>query len=146
MVLVKIGPLEYDIDEYGNIRKRKGQWYIKVFPDKDGYPKVSVTDGSGVTHNEGLHRVQWRAWYGDIPEVMTVDHIDNDKTNSHKDNLQLLTHEENAAKGNAVDWIVTSPDGDEFIINNLARFARENGLHAAHLSNNSYKKWKARKL
>lgn len=146
MVQVKIGPLDYDIDEYGNIKKRRGKGFIKAFLDKDGYPRVSVTDKDGVTYNEGLHRIMWRAWKGPIPDGMTVDHIDDDKTRPHLDNLQLLTAGENAAKGNAEDWLITSPKGEQFIINNLAKFARENGLHASHLASHSYKKWKARKI
>jgi hypothetical protein len=40
----------------------------------------------------------WEQTYGPVPKGMTVDHIDNDKTNDVLENLQLLTGSENARK------------------------------------------------
>ncbi|AXP07768.1 putative HNH nuclease [Sinorhizobium phage phiM6] len=141
---VLIGHLVYDIDEYGNITKLKGIGFLKCFPDKDGYLKIAITSG-GRTHNEFLHRVVYRAFHGEIPEGMTVDHIDNDKTNNHKDNLQLLPADKNAVKGNAKTWNVTTPDGEVIEVYNLEEFCRERELHRGHMQAHTYKGWKARK-
>jgi hypothetical protein len=62
--------------------------------------------------------------------------------------LQLLTPEENAIKGNARNWLVSNPDGEEFEVYNLEQYCRENNLHAGHLREVSkgkllqYKGWK----
>lgn len=143
MIEVIIDEVPYLIDEYGNILKRRGEGFLKVFPDKDGYLKVAIRRGKGrKTHNESLHRIVFRAFHGDIPDGMTVDHIDNNRTNNHKDNLQLLTAEDNAVKGNSKAWIVVSPIGEKFEILNLKKFCRDNGLHASHIITCGYKGWK----
>lgn len=146
MLNVLIGTLEYEVDEYGQILKRRGKGFLTIFPDKDGYLKVSVTDKHKVTHNESLHRVVYRAFNGEIPDGMTVDHIDKDKLNNHKDNLQLMTAGDNSVKGNAQVWLVVSPSGDELVVENLAAFCRENGLHKSHIRTHRSKGYKAYEL
>lgn len=64
---------------------------------------------------------------------MTVDHIDNDKSNNNVDNLQLLTNAENSIKGNAKNWKLINPEGVPVIIYNMEQFCRENKLHAGHM-------------
>lgn len=142
---VNIDGKTYTIDEFGNISKRRGTGFLKCFPDKDGYIRVTVRFSREHTYNEALHRVMYRAWYGEIPDGMTVDHIDNDRSNNHKDNLQLMTAEDNAAKGNAEFWIITSPQGVEEEVYNLAEYCRKNDLHSSHIVTDTYKGWKARK-
>lgn len=149
---VDIGGLKYTIHEDGKIEKRRGKGFLKCFPDKDGYLKVSISRSGNKTYNEALHRVLWRAFKGSIPEGMTVDHIDNDKLHNHVDNYQLLSSENNAIKGNAKKWIVIDPEGQEFMIYNLQKFCKEMNFHKSHLRstanpnspNKSYKGWKAK--
>jgi hypothetical protein len=144
MTVVDLDGREYIIDEWGNISKRRGKGFLKCFPDKDGYIKVTVRFSREHTYNEALHRVVYRAFHGEIPPNMTVDHIDGDKTNNHKDNLQLLEQVDNTIKGNAKNWIVTSPDGIRIQVYNIEKFCRDNNLHSAHIKTHSYKGWKAR--
>lgn len=44
------------------------------------------------------HVLVWLWFKGDIPDGMDLDHIDNDKSNNHISNLQLLTRAENIKK------------------------------------------------
>ena len=132
-IQVMIGPLLYEIEETGLIRKRRGRGYLTLFPDKDGYLKVAVTDKEQKTHNAFVHRLVYEAFHGPIPEGMTVDHKDDNRLNNIPDNLQLLSPEENAIKGNARNWIVTAPDGTVHEVYNLAAFCNENELHAGHM-------------
>lgn len=143
MAQVELGGLLYEIDESGRISKRRGRGFLKCFPDRDGYLKVSITTSNG-TYNEFLHRIVYRTFIGEIPKSMTVDHIDNDKLNNHFSNLQLLNGGENAIKGNALYWVITKPSGEEFVVYNLEEFCRENKLHSRHIASSSYKGWKAR--
>jgi len=46
-----------------------------------------------------LHRQIWVDSYGKIPDGLTIDHINNDKTDNRLENLQLLTRADNSAKG-----------------------------------------------
>lgn len=52
----------------------------------------------GVMRSTGVHRVIWMLHHGPIPSGLDVDHIDNNKTNNHISNLQLLTHGDNMRK------------------------------------------------
>lgn len=124
---------KYEMDEYGNIKKRRGKGFKRCFHDKDGYLKLAVQDEGKRTHNEFIHRLVYKVWNGDIPEGYTVDHDDNDKLNNHKDNLKLLSNKDNVVKGNAKHWTMVSPDGEVVQIYNMNQFCRERGLHAGHM-------------
>ena len=137
---VDIGGLQYLVLGMGAVVKRRGMGYLKMWPDKDGYLKVSITTKNG-TVNEFVHLLVYRAFKGPIPKGMTVDHIDNDKTNNWLDNLQLMPAIDNVIKGNAKWWTIISPDGEEIIVYNLRGFCRINGLHHSHLYSGKYKGW-----
>ena len=49
----------------------------------------------------GVHRIIYKMFHGDIPKGMEVDHIDNDTTNNHKDNLRLVTKNQNQQNSRA---------------------------------------------
>lgn len=130
--MIKINLLEYDYDELGNLLKRRGQGLLKQWPDKDGYLKYSLNQ-EGKTFNIAVHRVVWHIFNGVIPDNMTVDHIDTNKSNNSIDNLQLLTAVDNAIKGNAREWNVVAPNQTHYRVYNLEQFARDWGLHPGHL-------------
>lgn len=145
---MQIGALDYQTTEEGFLVKRRGKGLIKTFEDKDGYLKYHLQQ-HGRTFNIFVHQVIWLVFRGAVPGGLTIDHIDGDKTNNQIENLQLLTPEENAAKGNARKWIVVSPDGVETEVYNLQQFCREMGFHKSHLYSiargtsrcKSYKGW-----
>lgn len=112
---ILVGGRLYECSVDGKILKRRGKGCYKETEDKDGYLKYHIRDyDTKVTHNLMVHRIVWEVFNGEIPEGMTVDHIDSDKQNNHISNLQLLTPEENA-------------------VYNLEQFCRDNNLHAGHL-------------
>ncbi len=123
------------MDESGNIKSlyKTKTGFVKTFPDKDGYLKLAVIDLDRKTHNAFIHRLVYETWVEDIPEGMSVDHIDNDKLNNHYSNLQLLSMEDNARKGNARNWKFVSPTGVIVEVYNLKAFCRDNGLHKSHM-------------
>lgn len=124
---------KYLVDEEDRILKRRGKGFLKAFPDKDGYLKYAFTTKYG-TVNVFVHRFIWALYRGAIPHDKTVDHIDGDKLNNHIDNLQLLSAEANAIKGNAKHWIIISPDDKLYYVTNLAGFCRNKGIHAGHMA------------
>jgi len=50
-----------------------------------------------VLNNKGYkaHRLTWNIIYGEIPEKMSIDHIDGNPLNNSISNLRLVTHSEN---------------------------------------------------
>ena len=74
--------------------------------DDKGYLHVRLYGDDGVVHLWKLHQFVAAAFLGydrkkyDRHNVqsITVDHIDNDKTNNRLDNLQLITQLENIRK------------------------------------------------
>lgn len=129
---IRLAGLIYHILGEGKILKRRGDGFLKPFPDKDGYLKVVICK-DGRSNNFFVHRIVYEAFYGEIPEGMTVDHIDGNKLNNHKDNLQLLNAADNAIKGNARVWKFINPAGELVEIYNLKAFCRANGLHKSHM-------------
>lgn|SRR5574341_1298399 len=131
MRTVLINGKEYRVDELDRIVKRRGKGFVKSFPDKDGYLKYAFTTSEG-TYNIPVHKFVWELYNGLVPEGFTIDHKDNDKQNNHIDNLQLLSPEDNARKGNARYWVLIDPFGIEHSIYNLQDFCRNNGFHKSH--------------
>lgn len=60
-----------------------------------GYHNCSLYDDNGSVWNSKLHRVIYTACYGEIPEGLEVNHIDENKYNNNILNLNLLNHQEN---------------------------------------------------
>ena len=58
-----------------------------------GYYVINSKDVSG--QPELVHRIVWTMINGEIPEGMTIDHIDGDKKNNLIENLRLVTHQDN---------------------------------------------------
>ena len=131
---VDIGGRAYSMDEQGNILSiyKTESGFIKTFPDKDGYLKAAIVIRKK-TNNRFVHRLVYEAWVGEIPEGMTVDHIDGDKSNNHYTNLRLLTPEDNAALGNAKHYTMVSPTGEVVEIYNMKKFCKAHGLHPSHM-------------
>lgn len=130
---IEIDGAPYQIDEYGNVNKRRGKGFVKPTVDKDGYLRISFGTKENKTVNRSVHRLVYEAFIGEIPEGVTVDHIDSDKSNNHYTNLQLLSQVENVVKGNARHWVLQSPAGERVEVYNLRQFCRTHNLHQSHL-------------
>lgn len=142
---VDLGGLDYRITEDGQIFKRRGSGFITLHPDKDGYLRFTTTIDRQ-TYNEHVHRIVYRAFVGEIPESATIDHKDSNILNNHFSNLQPMSAEENAIKGNARTWKFLTPFNEEVEIYNLKDFCRQNDLHAGHMAQSnltrSHKGWR----
>lgn len=104
----------YYVSEYGEVLSVRTRGYadmyrykkpiiLKLKTDKDGYKEacLSITvEGKQKRIYKRVHRLVYETFKGEIPQGMTIDHIDNNKANNHISNLQILSRGENTAKAN----------------------------------------------
>jgi hypothetical protein len=70
---------------------------IRIGKDKDGYSIVQLYI-KGRAYIRKVHRLVYEAFNGELAKDLVVDHIDNDKTNNAKENLQQITGRLNVSK------------------------------------------------
>lgn len=87
---------------------RQGYFMHWIYDEDENGNRIKITKESsafGYIYKQrsiGLHRLMWAWHYGECPEGMVVDHINDSHTNIedyHLSNLQLLTPRENVIKG-----------------------------------------------
>lgn len=95
---------EYDAGDTGVIRKHNGHGYYTLpftwesKTTKGTYLATSVKEADGKACIKLVHQLTCLAFHGEPPndgENYDANHIDGDKHNNHKDNLEWLTHAEN---------------------------------------------------
>jgi len=77
----RVKPLPFIIYQSKKYTRRKGGYY-------------ACTNGN----RDYLHRIVWENYKGKIPKSHDVHHIDNDKTNNHIENLELISKPEHSSK------------------------------------------------
>ena len=90
---------------YKNNSKNKRHIHLKIslavckhkYTQDKVYPAI-VFSYKSKTQIFPLGRFIYAWFYGDVPEGMVVDHVDNDPFNNRVENLQLLSPEDNLAK------------------------------------------------
>lgn len=92
----------YEVSDLGRVRTlnyhRTGK--VKVMRPglgKNGYLVVNLCK-DGKMKCFLVHRLVYESFIGDIPAGMTIDHVNNVKTDNRLSNLQLLTQGDNARK------------------------------------------------
>lgn len=64
-----------------------------------GYKKVFLIDDFGTEHLMYVHHIIARCFIGEIPEGWDVNHIDEDKGNNSRSNLEIISHKANCNHG-----------------------------------------------
>ena len=101
--------IEYHINRKGEVKSTKytKDRILKYKWHKEGYPMVALTQriGKGKTLYVCIHKLVALAFlappptpYGRTKGCTMVDHIDEDKTNCHINNLRWVTRQENNTK------------------------------------------------
>ena len=102
----------YEVSERGDVRRclsgkgaRAG--YVLKGRRRNGYFMVQLCRG-GVPSDVYIHHLVAAAFLGERPETYEVNHIDTDKMNNHRTNLEYLTKGQNLAhayaNGRARAW------------------------------------------
>lgn len=89
-------------DENGHLIK--GNDYVHKYKRKDGTIGECIS-WRAKARTIGLHRIMWAWHYGEVPEGMVVDHIDNkhETLDDYRlENLQLLSPRDNVLKERAL--------------------------------------------
>lgn len=60
-----------------------------------GYARASLCR-NGVYTRRAVHRLMWEAFNGPIPGRLEINHKDLNRSNNRLDNLELVTHQQNA--------------------------------------------------
>ena len=86
----------YFVCEDGTIYNKNGSIKSLVKTPK-GYLTTSFYYDGGL-HSHHVHKVVAEVYLGKRPTNLEIDHIDNDRTNNHKDNLRYVSKSENNQK------------------------------------------------
>lgn len=69
----------------------------KATQSKKGYYQVRLFNEDG-NKLQYIHRLVYKTFVGEIPNKMTIDHIDDDTSNNNIKNLKLVTRRANTKK------------------------------------------------
>lgn len=112
-----------------------GSWYIST---SKGYIHHRCKSTKKLL---SLHRVVYELAHGPIPEGLSIDHINGDKTNNFLCNLRVVTHQQNhfnETKAKGYCWYKRDKKWQAYIMLNgknkhLGRFDSESEARAAYL-------------
>jgi hypothetical protein len=92
---VVAGFSRYAVTEDGQIINRKRKLLLRQAVHKNGYRYVCITDDTGKRRHQYVHRIVLAAFTPNPEGYSDSHHIDSDKTNNHRLNLQWVTHKQN---------------------------------------------------
>lgn len=98
----------YEISNFGRVRilatgkifTRSVQWYSSGYPSFYPHRKI-IKDKELPRKALAIHVQVMRAFVGECPDGMEIDHIDGNRNNSRLDNLEYVTHSENIRRMHA---------------------------------------------
>ncbi len=89
------GYVNYEVSWWGRVRNTNTGRILKAGGGIDRYLKVGLCrEGTRKTHF--VHQLVAREWIGNADGKRCVDHIDNDRSNNHHENLRYATCAENS--------------------------------------------------
>lgn len=95
MKWVKIkGYVNYEVSECGQVRNTNTGRILKQDETGVGYYRVTLSKGN-VQNRQSVHRIVAKHYVDNPLDKPMVNHLDGDKKNNHKDNLEWCTCSEN---------------------------------------------------
>ena len=94
---------KYEIYENGRIWSYIRNKWLKPKIDKKGYQRVFLYDNEGKRKYYQVHRIVYETFSGEpIPPNMQVNHIDENKENNARNNLNLMSPKQNTNWGTCI--------------------------------------------
>lgn len=91
---------KYEVSSSGTVRRLDTARIIRPYVTHRGYLRVRLLS-DGVLKNFTIHRSVARAFIGECPEGLQVNHMDGNKLNNDVSNLEYVTNRENAIHAHA---------------------------------------------
>jgi len=153
----------YEVSNFGRVKSlpkkfRRKSIILKTWVTDDGYVQVHLyKDGFRKAHS--VHVIVAYEFIRKPLENEEVNHKNEVKTDNWSDNLEWVSASSNCLQRSDVKYRdksasikVVDPDGMEYLINNLGRFCKEQGLHRGTMwlvaagKQSQYKGWKCQRL
>lgn len=143
---------DYIVEPNGQVFSKVSNRYLKIITDKDGYHIVKAANKL-----RKVHRLVAEAFIPNPDNLPEVNHIDFDRTNNHKDNLEWVSRAHNIKHSKdrqvasaARSYTFYDPQGAVVSITNLSQFCKERGLdmnsmnkvHSGWRTFKSHKGWR----
>lgn len=134
---------KYEVYEDGRIWSYSHKKFLKPATTKDGYQQVALSNNEGKIKWYKVHRVVYQAVTSEpIPDGFEINHIDEDKTNNHINNLNLMTHKDNNNYGTRTERAAKAQskqvgafkDGNLVMTFLSTMEAGRNGFNQGHIS------------
>ena len=122
----------YSITEYGEVYSHNRRKFLSKQLNNRGYYRVNLSK-EGKPFCRFIHVMVAKTFIGDFSDLLTVDHIDEVKTNNHVTNLRWITNYENFfrsyVKSGRIDETLFSfehPEHGNFISNRYDLYQKFN--------------------
>lgn len=123
----------YHVTEHGEVIELSS---MRTLPqcNRNGYKSIAhLVDDQGDFWTKNVHRLVAEAYLPNPDQLPEVNHIEENKHNNSKTNLEWCTRQYNAEYSLAKTFKLISPSGNIMTITNLAKFCREHGLNKSNL-------------
>ena len=98
---------------------------LKPQPDKKGYLKIILEQGTDRMRNTNIHRLVAETYIPNPHNYDTVNHINEDKTDNRVENLEWMSHADNVEYSQAKTRLIETPTGEVIEVFNLTKWCRE---------------------
>ena len=92
---------KYEVYDDGRIWSYASNKFLRPKTKINGYQEIGLVDNNGKQHWQCVHKIVYFAVNGlwEYPNGMQINHIDEDKSNNHISNLELVTPKQNINHG-----------------------------------------------
>ena len=128
---------DYAASKDGVVINLKNKKIMKMSKNNSGYLSFSIYNQNlKKTKSYFQHRFVFEVFNGKIPPHLEIDHINGDKTDNQKINLQLLTHQQNIEKSSGKPIISISIEtGEKRRFDSIKKASIELDINKANISN-----------
>ena len=137
----------YAANKDGDVINLKKKKIMKMSKNNSGYLYFGIYNKKlKKTKIYTQHRFVYEVFKGKIPPHLEIDHINGDKTDNQKINLQLLSHRQNIEKSKNKPIISTCIEtGKEIRFKSLKKASNDLDIYISHISMICRKKCKTAK-